>query len=329
MPSSKPTDPGEERPGDAALEHRIAERIRGFDVTALLALLEEIGYPPESVRRAGFPAPSPQPAWLDSIAFHHRRRHGHPHDRVTVSANLGLSSCRTPLPAYFRRFAEDPEAFEPLSELLELLDDRLLERRFLAYAPERDPRVFPSPAAVPAATAPGAGFHEARRDLLTLTALCSPSALHWLFAKVYPELRVTVRRAPQDRWVDTPDARLGSAELGVAALSGLARLPVRGMEVTLLGDHRVSRQQGPRGERPWVEVARERLGALIFPVLGETGLSLTVTLLLLDARGWAHVDRDQEGLPSWVGYDPLRPAEPAAGEAAPVLLFSGPVPAQS
>jgi hypothetical protein len=322
MPSSKPTEPGAARPGDPALEPRIEERIRGFDVTALLLLLEEIGYPPDAVRRAGFPAPSPQPAWLDSIAFHHRRRHGHAHDSVTVSANLGLSSCRTPLPAYFRRFADDPEVSEPLVELLDLLDDRLLERRFLAYAPQRDEGVFPRDATAGAPEA--GGWPAARRDLLTLTALRSPSALHWLFAKVYPELRVTVRRAPQDRWVDTPDVHLGSAELGVAALGGLARLPVRGMEVTLVCDHRLSPLRGPDGERPWAEVARERLSALILPVLRETGLSLSVTLLLHDGEAWAHVDRDRDGLPSYVGYDPIRSLTDAP---AHVILFSGPVAA--
>ena len=180
---------------------------------------------------------------------------------------------------------------EPLRELVDLLDDRLLERRFASYAPERDPSIFPDE---PQGGSPTAWL-AAKRDLLTLTALRSPSALHWLFAKVYPELRVTVRRAPQDRWIDTPDVRLGTAELGKAALGGLARLPIRGVEVTLLCPHRLSpllarTPDGGEAPRPWAEVAEERLESLVFPVLRATGLQLAVMLLLLDGEAEIRLD---------------------------------------
>jgi hypothetical protein len=301
MPSSKPSDPGR-----AEIEGRIQERIRGFDVTALLLLLEEIGYTPDAIRRAGFPSTSPQPTWLEAIDFQAHPEGG----SATIHGNLGLLSCRSPLPAYFRRFVEDPDVSEPLAELLGVLDDRLLERRFSSYAPERDRGLFPaaSPSPKPDPNGPGApdAWTSAKRDLLTLTALRSPSALHWLFQKAYPELRVTVRRAPQDRWIDTADVRLGSAVLGTAALGGLARLPVRGLEVTLLCRHRSSAILGERGPRPWAEVARDRLFELIFPVLRETGVELSVTLLILDGEAEAHLDEDRESLLSYVGYDPIQ-----------------------
>lgn len=321
MPSSTATDPQAAPLEGRELEQAIEARGRSFDVTSLLLLLEEIGIDPAAVRRAGFPAPSPQPTWIDAVTFSgHHRRHGHRHPPsrgVSLSVNLGLQSCRSPLPAYFRGFATDPEVAEPLGELLALLDDQLLERRFAAYAPERDPGVFP-------AGAPGRSrWPEAQRDLLALTALRSPSALHWLFAKVFPELRVTVRRAPQSRWVETPEVRLGAAELGVAALGGPARLPVQGMEVVLIAGARLSHLPDPGGPRPWPGVVEERLSALIFPPLRETGLSLEVTLLILDEEAEAHLDRDREGLPSWVGVDPLRPD---ADIPQRVLIFAGPVP---
>jgi len=162
------------------------------------------------------PASTPQPSWLEAIAF------GPPDAprAATVFANLGLSSCRSPLPDYLRRLTLDPDVRDPLGELLSLLDDRLLERRFASYRPEGDRGIFPD-------------WAGTKRDMLCLGALRSPAALHWLFQAIYPELRVTVLRAPQDHSMPAPDARLGTAALGMAALSGRAVVPVRALEVRI------------------------------------------------------------------------------------------------
>lgn len=325
MPSSTTNSP--RAPGDAELEPRIEERIRAFDVTALLQLLEEMGYRPDQIGRAGHPAESPQPAWLDSIRFRH---HHHLGQAATVFANLGLASCRTPLPAYFREFKGQPDVDDPLGELFDLLDDRLLERRFASYAPERDRKIFPDEGGPGGRASPRNTWLEAKRDLLTLTALRSPSALHWLFAKVYPELRVTVRRAPQDRRIATPEVRLGVSPIGLAALGGEARLPVRGLEVTLLCEHRLAPiLDADQVPLPWVRVAEERLEALIFPVLRETGVQLEVSLLLLDRGAAARLDGEAARVDelSYVGYDPLAPDPGAVPETSErVVLLSGPIP---
>jgi hypothetical protein len=304
------TDPRAEEP-------LIAERIREFDVSALLLLLAELAEgsprrPPYALRREGYPASTPQPSWLEAITFG-------PTDEApsaTVSANLGLSSCRSPLPDYLRRHTLDPEVLDPLKELLSLLDDRLLERRFASYRPEGDPGIFPD-------------WAGTKRDVLSLGALRSPAALCWLFQAIYPELRVTVERTPQDHSMPAPDARLGTAALGTAAISGRAVVPVRALEVRIAcRDHLSPLLDAAGAQRHWAAVAGERLRAHIFPVLRGAGVHLTVWLIVLDEGARARIQGAPRVEPSYLGYDPIRGAEDASPPFLParVLIFTGPVP---
>lgn len=313
------------RPRD--LEAAISARTLDFDVCALLDTLADIA-PPEGyeVHLEAHDAISPQPGWLHAVRF----PEGGP-PAAAIAANVGLLSCRSPLPSYFRRLMEDPEVSDPLRELLRLLDQRLLEGRFASYRPEHDPRLFPDRG-------------ELRRDMLALSALRSPAALQWLFRKVFPELRAAARRAPQDLSLRAPDARLGAAKLSVAALGGVARVPARGVEVTLIAEGRLSpvrEQPDPDAPlRPWPAEARARIDARVLPALRGTGLHLAVHLLILDEEALARLRPVTEGadsadgapLPGHVGYDLLKP-EPAPPDPwvpprapARITLFAGPIP---
>ncbi len=277
----------------ADLERRIRvnlkDRICEFDVSALLDLLHSLGYPSGDLRRSAHQTPTSQPTWLHSIALPEGEARG----EIRLVANLGLRSGRSPLPDYFRKVMEDPDIGEPLAELLDFLDDRLLERRFASYRTERDPTIFPD-------------FPAAKRDLLALGAPRSPSALHWLFRKVFPELRITVRRAPRELDTFAPNACLGVGSLGSASLGGRARVPVHSLEVTLVAEHRLSAIPGPDGPCPWSEVARERLTELVFPALRGSGTTLGVALLLLDGSAQALLCGGTLETRSHLGYDPLR-----------------------
>jgi hypothetical protein len=273
-------------------ERRIARRIRDFDVSALLLLLAEIAPPgsPYALRRRGHPASTPQPAWLESIDF----GPGDAPPAASVAANLGLMSCRSPLPDYLRGLALDPDVRDPLAELLSLLDDRLLERRFASYRPEGDPGVFPD-------------WAGTKRDMLSLGALRSPAALCWLFQAIYPELRVTVERTPQDHSMPAPDARLGAAALGAAALSGWAVVPVRALEVRIACREHLSPLRDAKGvRRHWAAVALERLHAHVFPVLRGAGVHLTVWLLVLDEAARARIQGARSLEQSYLSYEPVR-----------------------
>ena len=277
---------------ERALHDEIEARVREFDVSSLLLLLDEIAPSgrPYAIARAGHPARSPQPAWLEAIAFEPQEDPS----AVSLTANLGLASCRSPLPDYFCELFNNPDVRDPLRELLSLLDDRLLERRFASYRPEDDRTIFPS-------------FADTRRDMLCLGALRSPAALRWLFQKIYPELRVTVRRAPQDRALPAPDARLGAGVLGRAALGGRAVVPVRAIEVLLACRDHLSPLLGADGGRaPWAAVAGARLRDHVFPALRGAGVHLTVWLVLLDGEARARIADRVLPDRSYVGYDPMR-----------------------
>jgi hypothetical protein len=278
----------------------LERRIRGFDVSALLDLLHFLGYPSAALRRSGHPTTTAQPTWLHSIALPEGGASG----EIRLFANLGLQSGRSPLPDYFRKVMEDPDIGEPLAELLDFLDDRLLERRFASYRTERDPTIFPD-------------FPAAKRDILALGAPRSPAALHWLFRKVFPELRITVRRAPREIDTLAPNARLGLGSLGSASLGGRARVPVHSLEVTLLAEHRLSAIPGPDGPLPWFDVAQQRINELVFPALRGSGTTLSVALLLLDSSAQARLDGGTPETRSQLGYDPLRRRVP------PYLGFLG------
>ncbi len=335
---------------------QIRDRIGDFEVCALLRVLGELGYDRSEIRYRGNFTSTPQAAWIHAIAFHDDSAEGRP--RVTLTLNLGLLSCRSPLPSYFLELMQEVDVQEPLLELLGVLDERLLDGRVASYRSELDrdtfpdpdwaPRKAPSPARSPAgseamgATSATPFWASTERDFLSLCALRSPSTLHWLFEKVFPDLRVSVRRVRQDRKLGAPGVRLGTAQLGSAALGAQAVVPVRDLEVTLVCDQRLADldepEEGERASRsPWVLEVERRLQARIFPLLRETGMHLAVVLLLLDQRAEARLDtRGSIEDRSYLGYDPVRRRRPAPdapdapGEPAKplrVVLFSGPIPA--
>jgi hypothetical protein len=187
---------------------------------------------------------------------------------------------------------------EPFVALLRALDQGLIAARLRGFYPERDQKLFPDPWAV-------------RHDLLRLTSLRSPVTLDWLFRRVYPELGVLVHRTLTERFIPGPWARLGSNRIGEAVLGDEAQAGVQGLTVVLM-----AAEPEAWSGIPWPREARRRLEDLVFPLLGEIGLTLSIVLVL--ARGHAaQFDRQ-----SYVGYDPL------GSEAGPhrLLLFSGRIP---
>jgi hypothetical protein len=274
-------------------QRRIKERIRGFDAVALLRLLAELGVHPLQIRYRGHRASGPQPTLLHDIDFQ-------PGGLIVITVTLGLSSCRSPLPAYLVAALADPGAGEALGKLLDFLDDRLVGERLASFRPELDPRFIPR-------------WGKTRLDMLRLTTRTSPSRLHWMFQRIYPELGVTVRRVAGRRRMEVPDVRLGSGQMGIAAFGGEARVPISGLEVTLLCDEATTYTGDP-----WTVEADRRLTEHVFPLLGETGVYLTVALVFFDRVAPSRFD-DR----SHVSYNPL-PGGPA--RPGRVVLFTGPIP---
>jgi hypothetical protein len=280
----------------AELRARIRARIRSFDATALLDLLEHLGYSRADIAFRAHESSSPQPSLLHDIEFAGDHGLG---PRVTITVNVGLASCRSPLPSYFTGLLADMDIGEPLRELLDLLDHALIRDRLLGERPERG---F------------GASWDQVRSDFVALAGLCSPSGVDWLFRHVFPELDVLVRRGAAAHAMPSGGVRIGVARLGGCAFGNRSLVPVRDLHVTL----RCRESLSPAGV-PWLHEAQARLRAQVFPALGASRVQLTVALLLCDDSMVAQLDVE-----SPVGFAPL---PGGAGTARHVEIFRGQVPA--
>jgi hypothetical protein len=276
------------------LQRSIRARIREFDVPALLDLLAAIGYDPAEIVFRGHVSASPQPSMLHDIellaaptpvglprgtvgAVGAAARELTP-PKVEITMNLGLLSCRSPLPSYLLRLCHALETSDPLIELLRLLDRSLLATRLTADRPERLL----------------ASWGDVRRDFLSIHGLDSPLGLHWLFRNVFPELGVRVFRQTDDYRVPFAGARLGFSSLGRCAFGTTTRLTVHDVEVTL-----VSGEPTHEGS-PWPRVADLRIRRFVLPLLDEVCMNLTIAFVLLDRSTYARLDPA-----SYVGYDPM------------------------
>ncbi|AUX29121.1 MULTISPECIES: hypothetical protein [Sorangium] len=286
-----PADEAAPPAGDrAALEEAIRRRARAFDAPALVALLRE-KLPGLAIRFRGRASLATQPTLVDGVEF--------APDHVVVTLNLGLRSSTSPLPSYFHELLAHPRAGPALEEILALLDDRLLRDRVDGLGPEAAERLLPR-----------AG--DLRRDALALARPASPLALRWILARIYPELGVTVRRAPVRRGMAAEDPRLGQARLGHAALGGEVEVAAPGLDVILTTEESTTWS----GE-PWAAEARRRLSAHVLPALRDTGAHLRVVLVDREARGRL----DLLGA-SHLGFEALGRGEPPKA----TILFEGRVP---
>ncbi|MEM9492858.1 MAG: type VI secretion system baseplate subunit TssG [Myxococcota bacterium] len=279
-------------PGASTLRRILTERARDFDFTALLVALRTLGHDASTVRFRGHPSVSPQPTLIHAIEFTDDSDGG---SVVTVTVNLGLRSCRSPLPTYFRRYLADADIQDALIEILDMLDEHLIRARCLASAPDFMHKEW----------------EGAIRDLRYINRLDTPAALHSLFSRAFPELSCTVRHATTQTTVATEQPRLGHTRLGDGGLGSRATVPISGFEVLL-----ICHDPDSVTSRPWPREIQHRMRGSILPLLSDTGAHLNVSFIQSKRVGSARLDAA-----SHMGYSPLM----AASEAVqPVSVFSGP-----
>lgn len=301
-----------------AAQREIEKRIREIDAVALRLLLRYLGYGHGQVAYCGNLTFTSQPSLFHSIVFEqgapataddaraprqmeqvadfYRSGDGTP---VTVITNAGLLSCRSPLPSYFFQLLGDEDYQGPLIKLLDLLDHTLIDDRLASFRPEWDPELAPD-------------WDGTREDLFRLTAPATPSTLHALFQRVFPELEVAVQRAPTSRAMELPNVVLGGSTLGEAAFGGEAEIPVLGLQVTLL-----CREAASYEDVPWLREIPRRLAERVLPLLAGTSLHLTVKALLFERGRDAQFDGA-----SRVGENPLPGGDDGLQRT---VVFSGPV----
>jgi hypothetical protein len=278
--------------GDSSsLESLITERIRTFELSALLDALAACGYSDADIEYRSHRTLLSQGHPIHAIAFER-----HPRKRVVITVNLGLLSTQSPLPSFFLK-AMDQSDHDVLEDFLGYFDHHLLRDRVASQAPERNVSLV--------------GGKEVLEDRLRLLRPSCPSTLHWLCALIFPEAEVKVRRTLQWQSVASPGLRLGSTALGAgSSVGGFARIPQTGMEVTLCVDELLTSDG-----TPWALEARRRFSHQLQPWLAESALFLTLLLVLRGHSSHASLRDD-----SHLAYDPI-----AGGPERDhvVVLFSG------
>jgi hypothetical protein len=277
---------------DGALEQRIRERIRSFDIPALIDVLVASGYGDAEFEYRSHRTTVHQSHLVHDIQFVHS-----PSKRVIITVNVGLLSAQSPLPSFLMRTMDQLD-HSRLERFIGYFDHLLLQECFAGLYPERDPELLP-------------GWTEAAKDRLRLLRPTCPSTLHWLFRKVFPEAELSVRREVRQQQVRAKEMRLGASALGEGdSMGGFASIPTGGMEVKLFCNEPYS-----SSGVPWAVEAHRRFEADVLPLLSETVLMLTVILVLREQEGFLRIERA-----SHLGYDPLQGAPPQAQQ---ILLFSG------
>ncbi|SEL89213.1 Type VI secretion, VasB, ImpH, VC_A0111 [Stigmatella aurantiaca] len=276
----------------ALLEQHIRERIRGFDIPALLEVLAAAGYGGAEIEYRSHRTTLHQSHLVHDIQFIHQ-----PRKRVIITVNIGLLSAQSPLPSFLMRTMEQLD-HERLERFVGFFDHRLLQECFAGLHPERDGGLLP-------------GWPEAARDRLRLLRPECPSTLHWLFNKVFPETEISVRREARKQRLPAREMRLGASALGEGdAMGGFASVATGGIEVRIHCNEPLA-----HNGVPWAVEARRRFSSDVLPLLTDKVLMLSVILLLREQESVLRIERD-----SHLGYEPLKVS---AAQTQHVVLFSG------
>lgn len=266
-------------------ERRLIREARRFELEALLRALLSLGYPREAVLFQSHWTRTSPASFVESLRLG-RAPAGGP--LAVITLNMGLLSAQSPLPTHFLRALDDGRVDEDKVEVFFHFFDHVLIARHLDAA-QRD--------ALPRQTA---------AQLLRVIGLSSPTGLHWLATRLFPELEVSVGRAPVARAVKTPELVLGLATLSdEAVLGGAASVPTGGLELTLIAEE----VENPAG-RAWAEIVAERLEAL-WSALADEDLSVRVRLVTPRPEGLVELGRSR------LGFEAMTQAE----EGEVVVVF--------
>ncbi|MCE5335218.1 MAG: hypothetical protein LLG06_11605 [Desulfobacteraceae bacterium] len=263
------------------LQERISKEIYRFDIISLLLLLFRMGYRQEQISFFSHFSLSSQTSLLEKIEF----LEGGPQPKVNVYVNLGLLSAQTPLPSYFfHKLDRNSINAEAFADFLAFFDRNLLGKFVLSVYPEVNPDTFPD-------------WEVAKRQFAGMLNLRSCTTLHWLFEIVFPELGVSVEKAVLSRSLETRDIVLGKSVLdGNCVFGKRTRVPVHGVRIAL-----ASEDEKTCTGVPWPREIRERLEAMVFPLLRSVGLDLEIFLIILSQVSWARLHGE-----SFLGYDRIK-----------------------
>lgn len=280
------------------LQDRITELAPQFEIPALVDALRALGYGEGQILFRSHPSSTHSAALVRSVAFELTPR------RAVVEVSIGLLGCQGPLPTYFWELVNEQHDSD-LTEMVWFFDQHLLGQRFSALHPERDEGSLP-------------GWDHTRRRLLLLARLSSPSGVHWLLERLYPEFSVLTRRCPGQRSVRTNEFDIGGAKMGNGCtLGGIGILPAEGVEgMLVLGEDETE------NAAIWIERTQKRLVQIVMPILIEQNpyLYLRISLVLMRPTSRIMLKRDR-----YVGVNRMDRDAGASLQPEVLVLWSGEV----
>jgi hypothetical protein len=276
-----------------ASELRLMQRAGDFDVRALLAVLNSLGYARQDVQFRSNPENVGSRALIHSLELKRR-----PHPRAIVTLNLGLLGANGLLPSYFTQVVEqtaDPERFY---DFVGFFDHKLLDAFFSATYPESPGGLYRD-------------FARVRRAFFHMLGVYSTSTLHWLFGLYFPELGVEVRRRPFRSATNSHALRIGGSMLdGTAVVGRTYESDAPGFTVRLSSEEEVH-----SNGQSWPHLVRERLERHILPEIAAFDVPLVVILRVTPHASWAQLSHV-----GYLGYERLRGEEDAGHQ---IVVFHG------
>ena len=267
----------------SAMEAKIKENIRSFDIRALLAVLKHLGYKNTEITFQSNMSSVSAEGLIDSIKFNRGAIRS-----VEITVNWGLLTVHTPLPTYFFKLIE--ESYGDVVSFTDFVNffDHYLFRNFVdALYPEH-------------AEFKGLNWNKIKKSFLSLMDLKSEATLHWLFDLIYPELDVNVTRSFFSSNVLNDGIRLGHYNIGESyCLGQKQKLKTKSFQIILYSDSFRS-----PCHKAWMEVAKERFNKAITPILGNMNLYLEIFLVVRGQHSVASLDTG-----SYLGYDRITGGE--------------------
>jgi hypothetical protein len=280
-----------------ALERRIREKARSFDLRTLVQLLVSEGYARESLLFQGNPEGGAT-SIVHDIEFRTR-----PTRTVLVTVNLGLLGDNALLPSYFIQEVEKSRDPDKFYDFIRFFDHRLISNYLAGVFPEDDPVVYPD-------------YRSVQQAILRMSGFASVATLTWVGQAYFPELRVRVQRGAFARSTESHAFRTGESLLdGTGVLGRFYQSDAAGFVLELVAEE----ETNARG-RSWAALVRRRLNERLLPVLAPFRLPLMVRLRVLHHASWARLDRPSAEESGYLGYDRIRGD---ADDGHSVVLFAG------
>lgn len=271
------------------LKARIKAKIRSFEISPLISLLNYLGYTIDNLTFDGYHGFESQPSLIRDIHFESD-------GNVRIVLYLGLAGANTTLPMYFFAMVDkgliDARHF---NDLVCFLDNILLKKWVYGLNPEK--YLF---------------LNSRETWLRAIGRFSSPASIYWLFQAIAPELQVRISRGDQVMGQLAQPAVLGQSKIGLEMIFGNSF----NMIINMISVRYISESERNTSGAEWSATLIQRINAFILPIISGNEECIEVWLSVQEPNQWLSLSA--EGLQ--LGYEALKGNE---NQKKDILIFSG------